>query len=70
MSNYKVKLCRDGKFDDEDQIVKALTEKEAAEKLFGQTLFKQGPATQIRAIVQAPGGMGNPTMFYERLTRA
>jgi hypothetical protein len=66
MSIYKVKLMRDGNFDDADQNVEARTEKEAAEKLYGRLLFKQGPSAQIRAIVQAPGGNGNPTLFYER----
>ena len=66
MANYKVKLMRDGKLDNEDQNVQARTEKEAAEKIYGRTLFKQGPAAQVRVIVQAPGGAGNPTLFYER----
>ncbi|HEX3861310.1 MAG TPA: hypothetical protein VHY35_06410 [Stellaceae bacterium] len=66
MTNYKVKLFRDGKWDDDDQNVQARTEKEAAEKLYGQILFKQGPAEQVRAIVHAPVGNGDPTVFYER----
>jgi hypothetical protein len=66
MANYKVKLCRDGKWDDDDQVIQAQTEKQAAEKLFGRTLFKQGPSEQVRALVQAPAGHGNPTVFYER----
>ena len=66
MANYKVKLCRDGKWDDDDQVVQAQTEKEAAEKLFGRTLFKQGPKEQIRALVQAPAGHGSQTVFFER----
>ena len=66
MSIYKVKLMRGGKFEDSDQNVEARTEKEAAEKLYGGLLFKQGPSAQVRVIVQAPGGNGNPTLFYER----
>jgi hypothetical protein len=67
MAVYKVRIQREGKFDAEDQNVEARTEKEAAEKLYGQLLFKQGPSDQMRAIVQAPAGHGgNPTLFYER----
>jgi hypothetical protein len=66
MASYKVKLVRDGKWDDDDQLVQAATEKEAAEKLFGRTLFKQGTNEQIRALVQAPGAGGDPTLFYDR----
>jgi hypothetical protein len=57
---------RDGKSDDGDQNVTAGSEKEAAEKLWGRILFKQGPSEHVRAIVQAPGGNGNSTLFYER----
>ena len=64
--NYKVQLMRDEKVDGTEQNVQAQTEKEAAEKLYGRLLFKQGPRDQVRAIVQAPGGTGNPTLFYER----
>jgi hypothetical protein len=67
MAVYKVRIQRDGKFDAEDQRVEASSEKEAAEKLYGNTLYKQGPSDQMRAIVQAPAGhAGNPTLFYER----
>ena len=66
MVNYKVKLFRDGKWDDDDQVVQAQTEKEAAGKLCGRALFRQGPNEQIRALVQPPVGSGDPTVFYER----
>jgi hypothetical protein len=66
MSIYKVKLMRDGNFDDADQNFEARTEKEAAEKLYGRLLFKQGPSAQIRAIVQAPCGNGYPTLLRAR----
>jgi hypothetical protein len=67
MTIYKVRVMREGKFDSEDQNVQASSEKEAAEKLYGHILFKQGPSDQMRAIVQAPAGHGgNPTLFYER----
>lgn len=66
MAVYKVKIMRDGKLDDATQNVTAGSEKDAAEKLYGRILFKQGPSAHVRAIVQAPGGNGTPTLFYER----
>jgi hypothetical protein len=50
----------------EYQEVQAETEKEAAEKLHGGPLFKQGTAEKIRAMVRSPSGSGSPTLFYER----
>jgi hypothetical protein len=66
MTVYKVRVMREGKFDAEDKDIEASSEKEAAEKLYGRELFKQGPSDRMRAIVQAPRGAGNPTLFYER----
>jgi hypothetical protein len=66
MPVHKVQLMRDGKLDETHQTVEARSEKEAAEKLYGSALFKQGPASQLRAVVQSPGGGGSPTLFYER----
>jgi hypothetical protein len=66
MSIYKVRIMRGGNFNDEAQNVEARTEKEAAEKLYGGLLFKQGQSVQMRVMVQPSGGLGNPTLFYER----
>lgn len=67
MTVHKVRLMQDGKLVTEEyHAVEARTEKEAAEKLFGSLLFKQGPAEQIRAMVASPSGSGSPTLFYER----
>lgn len=66
MSIYKVKIMRRGNFNDEAQNVEARTEKEAAEKLYGGLLFKQGQSAQMRVMVQPQSGLGNPTLFYER----
>lgn len=66
MAVYKVQLMRDEKVDGEAQSVKAGSEKAAAESLFGNVLFRQGPAARVRVLVQAPGGAGSPTLFYER----
>jgi len=58
---------QDGKLGSEEyQSVDARTEKEAAEKLHGGLLFKQGTAEQVRAMVGLPSGNGSPTLFYER----
>jgi hypothetical protein len=59
-------MLDDRELDAADQTVEARTEKEAAEKAFGRMLFKQGPSTQVRAMVQSSNGAGNPTLFYER----
>jgi hypothetical protein len=48
------------------QSVEARTEKEAAEKVYGRLLFKQGTAEQIRVMVGPPSDNGSPTLFYER----
>src|SRR5690349_12870598 len=66
MTIYKVQLMRDEKFDGAEENIEARTEKEAAEKLAGRLLYKQGPSSNIRAMVQAPRGGLNPTLFYER----
>jgi hypothetical protein len=64
---HRVRLMRDGKLESEEyQEVEARTEKEAAEKLHGSLLFKQGPSTRIRAMVRSSSGIANPTLFYER----
>jgi hypothetical protein len=57
----------DGKLEgDGYQEVQAASEKEAAEKLHGGVLFKQGPASRIRALVVSSAGTESPTLFYER----
>jgi hypothetical protein len=64
---HRVRLMRDGKLENEEyQQVQAQTEKEAAEKLYGGLLFKQGTAAQVRAMVRSSSGTDNPTLFYER----
>jgi hypothetical protein len=64
---HRVQLMLDGKLEgDGYQEVQAATEKEAAEKLHGSVLFKQGPASRIRALVLSSSGTDNPTLFYER----
>ncbi|HZK89527.1 MAG TPA: hypothetical protein VFC56_05205 [Stellaceae bacterium] len=65
MKVHRVRLMQDGKLDGY-QEVQAETEKEAAEKLYGGLLFKQGPAARVRAMVLSSGGTDNPTLFYER----
>ena len=58
---------RDGKLESEEyQEVEARTEKEAAEKLHGGLLFKQGPVARVRAMVRSSSAIDNPTLFYER----
>jgi hypothetical protein len=67
MAIHRVRLMLDGKLVSEEyQGIEARTEKEAAEKLHGGLLFKQGTAEQLRAMVAAPSGSGSPTLFYER----
>ena len=44
----------------------SIAKKEAAEKLHGGVLFKQGPASRIRALVVSSAGTESPTLFYER----
>jgi hypothetical protein len=66
MTVHKVQLVRDRKSDGVEVNIEAPTEKEAAEKAAGMILFKQGSSENVRAIVQAPRGVGNPTLFYER----
>lgn len=67
MKIHRVRLMLNGKLDGEGyQDVQAATEKEAAEKLHGGLLFKQGPAERIRAMVLSSSGTDNPTLFYER----
>ena len=64
---HRVRLMQDGQLvGDGYQEVQAATEKEAAEKLYGRLLFKQGPAAQIRAMVLSSSSTDNPTLFYER----
>jgi hypothetical protein len=64
---HRVQLMPDGKLDGEGyREVQASTEKEAAEKVYGGLLFKQGPATRIRAMVLSTSATDNPTLFYER----
>jgi hypothetical protein len=67
MKVHRVRLMQDGKLDgDGYQEVRAATEKEAAEKLHGSLLFKQGPAARVRAMVLSSSATDNPTLFYER----
>jgi hypothetical protein len=67
MRMHRVCLMKDGKLEsDSYQEVSAETEKEAAEKLHGGILFKQGPVGRIRAMVLSSSA-DNPTLFYERL---
>jgi hypothetical protein len=66
MTVHKVQLVRNGKSGGAEVNIEAPTEKEAAEKASGVILFKQGSSENVRAIVQAPRGVGNPTLFYER----
>jgi hypothetical protein len=67
MRVHRVQLMLDGKLvGDGYQEVRAETEKEAAEKLHGGLLFKQGPAERVRAIVLSSSATDNPTLFYER----
>ena len=64
---HRVQLMLEGKLDPGGyQEVQAATEKEAAEKLHGGLLFKQGPASQVRAMVLSTSATDNPTLFYER----
>jgi hypothetical protein len=64
---HRVQLMLDGKLEgDGYQDVQAATEKEAAEKLHGGVLFKQGPHSRIRALVLSSPGSDTPTLFYER----
>ena len=64
---HRVQLMRDGNLEgDTYQEVQAASEKEAAEKLHGSLLFKQGPAERIRAIVLSSSATDNPTLFCER----
>jgi hypothetical protein len=67
MRMHRVRLMKDGQLQGESyQEVRAGTEKEAAEQLYGSLLFKQGPAERIRAIVLSSSSTDNPTLFYER----
>jgi hypothetical protein len=67
MKAHRVQLMLDGKLDgDGYQEVQAATEKEAAEKLHGSLLFKQGPAERVRAMVLSSSAPDTPTLFYER----
>jgi hypothetical protein len=65
---HRVCLMKDGKPADGNsyQEVSATTEKEAAEKLHGGVLFKQGTIERLRAMVLSSGATENPTLFYER----
>ena len=67
MPNFKVRLMRNGVLDDKSQDVVARSEKEAAEKLHGAILFKQGPRERVRAMVTIPG-VESPILYYERLS--
>jgi hypothetical protein len=59
---HRVRLMKDGKLEgDGYQEVAAGTEKEAAEKLHGSLLFKQGPVGRIRAMVLSSTSSDNPT---------
>jgi hypothetical protein len=53
--------------DDEPQDVVARSEKEAAEKLHGGILFKQGRRERMRAMVTIPG-LESTILYYERLS--
>jgi hypothetical protein len=67
MRVHRVQLMPEGKLDGEGyKEVQATTEKEAAEKLYGSLLFKQGPAARVRAMVLSTSATDNPTLFYER----
>lgn len=67
LTMHRVRLMRSGKVETEEyQEVQAATEKEAAEKLYGGLLYKQGTAEQVRAMVRSSSGVDNPTLFYER----
>ena len=64
---HRVRLMRDGVLESEAyQDVEARTEKEAAEKLHGGVLFKQGSVERIRAMVRSSSGNDNLTLFYAR----
>jgi hypothetical protein len=64
---HRVQLVLEGKVEGEGyQEVEAPTEKEAAEKLYGGQLFKQGPRERLRAMVLPSSAAENPTLFYER----
>ena len=65
MTIYKVQLMRDGKLDGVEENIEAKTEKEAAEKIAGRLLFKQGPSESDRAMVRTER-TDRQTLFYER----
>jgi hypothetical protein len=67
MPNFKVRLINNGVLGDEPQDVVARSEKEAAEKLHGGILFKQGRRERMRAMVTIPG-LESTILYYERLS--
>ena len=68
LPTHRVQLVAEGKVDGGGyREVEASTEKEAAEKLHGGALFKQGPRERLRAMVLSASATDNPTLFYERL---
>jgi len=65
MTIYTVQLMRDEKLDGVEESIEARSEKEAAEKIARRLLFKQGPSTNIRAMVRI-SSREPQTLFYER----
>ena len=65
MKIYTVQLVRDEKPDGPEENIEAPTEKEAAEKIAGRLLFKQGPSANVRATVRSSSSK-RQTLFYER----
>jgi len=65
MTIYTVQLVRDEKLDGIEENIEAPSEKEAAEKIAGRLLFKQGPSANIRAMVRI-SSKERQTLFYER----
>jgi hypothetical protein len=66
MELYEVQLCRQGRWDEQRwRVVAARDEDEAAYKVTGERLSKEGERRKIRVrVVRLGNGSPPPTLFY------
>jgi hypothetical protein len=65
MPLFNVRRCPKGKFDTLGQLVDALTSKEAAEKVHGGSLSRNGRLDYLRIQVRSQTTSRPPELFYE-----
>ena len=66
MDMYEVQLCRQGRWEQQRlRVIAARTEEEAAYKVTGEQLRKDGERRKVRLrVVRLGNGSPPPTLFY------